>query len=77
MQTFKVTRKIPNISQNYAKSFVQCWGNLHVLPTVFFVFLPGIAVIGVPRDMKNYFRASSKGDRLGNTAIGAGLLLGS
>jgi len=76
MHIFKVTRKIPNISKNYAKSFIQCWGNLHVLPTVFFVFLPGSAVIGIPRDMKNYFRASSKAERLENTAIGAGLLLG-
>ena len=76
MQTFKVTRKIPNISRNYAKSFVQCWGNLNVLPTVFFVFLPGNAVIGVPRHMKNYLRASSKGERLVNTGIGADLLLG-
>jgi len=74
--TFTVTRKIPNIPRNYLKSFVQCWGNLHVPPTVFFFFLPGNAVIGVPRDMKNYIRASSMGERLGNTGRGAGILLG-
>jgi hypothetical protein len=32
--TFKVTRKIPNILRNYMKSFVQCWGKHHVLPNV-------------------------------------------
>jgi hypothetical protein len=66
--TFEIKQKIPIITEFMSGNW-QYWSNLHVLLSALFSHLYVFSYVGVPQDMKNYFRCSSMEEWFGNTAL--------